>query len=277
MNKLLVAAFLICSLLAAKTGSCQSTLYRVGYRQDEAVSDKNGKPMSWQSSYFPPERFIDSVSRTYPPVPRDSLLKAIQTDTWRELEKNWAAAHTQVSARIDTFTLKWYSFYLYSLREPVLFNFPLKSEAYRFTWFRAFRPPITIKIERHKRKIWLTTKVLKAFPREPGFRYSDDQGRIHVQDSVVSVPFRKNIRKKISHKTFEQFEDFLAKSELLSVSPLGLRNGNTIGSDGSNWIMEIHRSEGYYFVARWEPNQAHPLRKIGEYLIRLSDYNDKKD
>ena len=276
MNTLFTST-IICiftSIFFPLAGLSQSSPYKINYRHDQTISDKNGKPISYKSAYFPADKFIDSSARSIP-MPRDSLNKAIQAGTWRELENRWASLPKKITTRPDTFKLRWFSFYLNCLQEPILFNYPLRKDIYRLSWMRAFRPPVVIKLEGRKRKIWVITKVLRDNPQLPGQTYFDREGRTQVSDTLTKVPFRKNNRKKVPGKQYKQFLQLLTETNVLATSPLGLRYD--IGSDGSSWILESHRSEGYYFVTRWEPASSHPLRKIGEFLINLSDYNDKRD
>ncbi|MBN2729687.1 MAG: hypothetical protein JXR53_10725 [Bacteroidales bacterium] len=41
----------------------------------------------------------------------------------------------------DTFINNWYSYHLFAMLEPVIYNDSSKNEVYRFTWLRTFHPP----------------------------------------------------------------------------------------------------------------------------------------
>jgi hypothetical protein len=180
----------------------------------------------------------------------------------------------RIITRVDTFKLKWFSYYLYKLKEPVLSNYPLGKEVYRLTWLRSFHPPVVIRMEKERNRVRLTTKILSRSPEFPGHRYADQDGSIHLADTSTAIPFRRNKTRAIPKAVYNEYVRLLAEQRVLFISPLGFRD--SLGSDGSEWILETHRPDGYYFIVRWSPEQTDSVRALGEYLIDLSDANKEK-
>jgi hypothetical protein len=249
------------------------TDFRVPYRQDSTISDPLGKPAQSSTLYFPPEKFIDS-SYVWVLVPKERVTQSMFTDSNYAVLPDSLVLERQIRTRIDTFKLNWFSYYLNRLQEPVLYNYPLRKEVYRLTWLRSFHPPVVVRLEKEGAKIRIITKVLSRIPELPGYRYSDAQGNVRLSDTSSAVPFKINTAKNVSKQVYQEFIRLLTQERVLSLSPLGFRD--RIGTDGSNWILETHRPEGYFFITRWTPEPTEALRVVGDYLLNLSDAKDER-
>ncbi|GAB4056420.1 hypothetical protein [Spirosoma litoris] len=221
--------------------------------------------------YFPPEKFIDS-SLTRVRVPKDQVTESMRTDPNYYFLPGELVLASRVKTRIDTFKLNWFSYDLYKLREPVLSNFPLEKEVYRFTLLRSFHPPVVISLEKKGDKIRLYSKVARKMPEFPGRNYMSRNGKIHIADSTSQIPFKVNKSKRLSKATYDEFIQLMMSLKVLYSSPLGF--SKVLGTDGSELILETHRPDGYYFLVRWSPNLDQPIRIIGNYLLNLSDAHE---
>jgi hypothetical protein len=47
------------------------------------------------------------------------------------------------------------------------------------------------------------------------------------------------------------------------------------GTDGSEWIIEVYKDNQYHMVVRWTPDKGTAFRKIGEYLISISQIQNE--
>ncbi len=175
----------------------------------------------------------------------------------------------RVVSRIDTFKLNWFSYFLYKLQEPVLSNYPLGREVYRLTWIRSFHPPVVVRMEKDGNRIQLTTKILNRIPQLPGHRYSTRYGTIHLADTSTSIGFRKNTVRTIPKAVYNEYMRLFMEQKASFMSPLGIRY--SLVGDGSEWILEVHKSDGYQFIIRSSPKQKEALRTLGDYLLNLSD------
>ena len=100
------------------------------YPKDTLISDMTGKPKDSLTYYFPRKVFKDS---------------------------------SFISTNIDTFKLDWYSVNLSCFKAPILYNFYLNRDIFRFLWLRSFHDNVIITLERTKDKVILTTIRLIYF------------------------------------------------------------------------------------------------------------------
>ncbi|MFD2936659.1 hypothetical protein [Spirosoma flavum] len=242
--------------------------FKVSFTQSAAVSDESGTPKNSETWYFPAEKFIDS-SQVLTRVPKTQVNDSMRANPSYIFTSGDNVFQRKVKTRIDTFRLNWFSYYLYKLEEPVLYNYSLNKDVYRLTWIRSFHPPVVISLEKKGSKVRLFTKMLTKLPELPGHRYTSRNGTIHVADTSDRIPFKINTVRKLTKRDYQEFTHLISKLKALYISPLGFRN--SIGTDGSEWILETHRSDGYYFFVRWSPTGDQPLRILGDYLLDLSD------
>ena len=254
------------------SGNGQSP-FRVPYQQSSTISDQAGKPVNSATWYFPADRFIDST-RSSVGVPKEQVNDSMRTNLTYVFLPGGRVIERRIVTHVDTFKLKWFSYYLYKLQEPVLSNYPLDKEVYRLTWLRSFHPPVVVRMEKEGNRVRLITKILSQIPQLPGHRYADRDGTIHLTDTSIAIPFRRNTTRTIPKAIYDEYMRLLTEQKALFISPLGFRD--SLGSDGSEWILETHRPDGYYFIVRWSPKQREILRTLGDYLLDLSDAKKEK-
>jgi hypothetical protein len=186
-----------------------------------------------------------------------------------------------ISTGINTFMLDWFSSALYAAKEPVLYNYYLGHDIYRFLWLRSFHRPVIISLHKNKDQVWLIAKVLN---KQPDFL---DEVALYVKfvapDSANRDEHPKEIIKKadrkatividkeipLTKKDWKEFEGLLNKCSFWKSQPFIER----IGIDGSEWTIEAHLRNRYWFVNRWSPEDD--LRKAGEFLIRKSELKEE--
>jgi hypothetical protein len=47
------------------------------------------------------------------------------------------------------------------------------------------------------------------------------------------------------------------------------------GADGSDWIIEVYKEYTYHMVVRWTPEKGTAFRRIGEYLLSISQIKNE--
>jgi hypothetical protein len=182
---------------------------------------------------------------------------------------------------IDSFKLEWFSGSLLCFREPVLYNYYLGTEAYRFLWLRTFNRSVLITINKSK-KVSIRAKISESQPRTLTVIFSKGEwiARTHEKDIIklkmeypnsdsIIVP-RYNDRLfldttyYISMKQWDRFKHLLDSCNFWKSKP----TENKIGLDGAEWLLEGQSQNKYHFVNRWSPNDS--FERCCEYLIRLS-------
>lgn len=231
------------------------------YPRNKSISSATGVPIDSSTFYFP---------------------TSIQLDT------------NIINTGIDTFALNWFSSALFSAKEPILYNYYLGHDIYRFLWLRSFHRPVVISIHKDNDKFWLTTKELNKQPDfmiprvinkkikfiPPG---SFSKGELdttqleetekHNTESIINADRKAEIiliqTKNLSEKEWIDFEYLLNNCSFWTLKPCIVNNG----LDGSEWIIEAHLKNKYWFVDRWSPQDNY--RKAGEYLIKKCGLNER--
>jgi hypothetical protein len=154
----------------------------------------------------------------------------------------------------DTFANGSYSKQLRALNEPVVYTADSTVELYRFTWLRTFHNPVAIRVEKKSNQYIMTWKVCNgAGGYDPGELKTDRQ--IILNDSIW-VEFQKRI---------EQIDFWNLETNIES-----------IGYDGSEWILEGKKAGNYHVVERWTPREGSRFYECCEFLIKLTDLKIKK-
>ncbi len=240
-----------------------------GYYKDSTLTTLNGSLIDSTKLYFPERYFIN--------------------DKWAEL---YFKDTNETYLRSDW--LQYYSFNLKYFKAPVLYNYYLGHEMYRFLWLRFSQKPVLITLTKADRLIIINTKILNARPQQYTAIYNangkNQYDRYIIADKCIDslwkeypyadsiVPPINNIKFSID-TTYEIAEDdwkfFLKLIDLCSFweqEPL-IGWG---GCDGDQWVLEGQTYDKYHFVSRWEP-EGH-FKHCCEYLIALSklDLNKMK-
>lgn len=234
---------LLSILLSLFIISCHQQTEKGNYAENPALSDKQGHPHDSLTFYFPTT------------IKKDSL---------------------EVKNEMNTFVLNWYSSALYAAKEPILFNYYLGHDMYRFLWLRSFDRPVVFTLHRDGREVWLTTKVLNKQPNFDDITYvsiGEMGDKELVTDSVVKADRKAslviNTSKKLSKKDWNNFTALLDKCSFWTTKPYSERGG----FDGSEWIIEGHLKSKYWFVSKWSPKDN--FRELGLFLINKSELKER--
>jgi hypothetical protein len=152
--------------------------------------------------------------------------------------------------KLDSFKARWYSEQLTVLDEPsLLFEAKQDSTAqsYRFLWLRSFHRPIAVRVLIHSDGSgMLITKMLD------GSR-AHKSGKLVINKTESLSPDRvKNLREEIDR---------------LGFWTLQVRDPNTAGRDGAQWVIEGIDRGTYHLIDRRSPEKG-PVRELGLYFIR---------
>lgn len=179
------------------------------------------------------------------PLPIDSAAFYFET------KPNWK--DTTINA-VDSFVNSWYSKMLFALHEPVLKNYRGDKEIYRFTWLRTFNHPVSVRLEKQGDIVKLFSKVCDgAGGYEPG--------KI-IFDTTINL-------------TEKQVDTTNFKLDNAKFWTLQTESRENIGTDGSEWIVEVFNNNKYHMVVRWTPEKGTAFRTIGEYLISVSQIQNE--
>lgn len=153
------------------------------------------------------------------------------------------------SPESDHFKNRWYSDQLAAMEEPVIL--PMKDVVvYRFTWLRSFHRPVAVRVTSdHGRASFSAVELSGAGGYDPG----------HVS------------RRTAGRLTEQQFETIRALMDAKGFWTMSSYE-ESLGRDGSEWIVEGSREGRYRVVTRWTP-AAGPIREIGERFLALPGWS----
>ena len=241
-----LALFIFCLAIL----SCSQAPSQLNYSQDALISDSQGHPIDSDTYYFPT------------PV------------NTKEDE----------AAYFWNFDQRWFSVTLYAAKEPVLSNFYLGYDVYRFLWLRSFHKPTTISLHNDGARVWLVTKQLDRQPEflkavlptvmfDPPQNGNNKHRKLEPADSLENEfvvlgdrteKIFKEDEKELSLSDWDEFQRMLLNYHFWLLTPFQ----DATGIDGSRWTIEAHLSPGYWYVSRWSPDGE--FKSIGEWLIRKS-------
>lgn len=118
------------------------------YPKNNNISDTKGVASNIGCIYFPPNMFMDTVTRGYI---RD-IRKVKTIPLGGKLNKDSVEFYDSTYIHVDTISLNGFSKFLYSSNEPILCNYYLGEVMYRLTWLRSFHPDIVIRIVKQKKR-----------------------------------------------------------------------------------------------------------------------------
>jgi len=227
------------------------------YPQDSIISDRNGFPRDSFPDYFP-----DSIRY----VVKDSILfskDSLEIPYWKLKED-------------DDFIFNriWFSSCLYAAKEPILYNYYLGYDRYRLLWIRSFHLPIIITFSKQGRRAFLEIKKLSKHPQfiEGHIIGSFDEESGFVVDSIMkidwSADFLINEIKEVPTVEWNKFRNLLESVDFYRRIPVG----GSLGLDGSQWTIEVHHKNKYWFGNRWSGSY---VRECGKFLVELSGLNEE--
>jgi len=233
----------------------------IDYYQDSLISDKSGYLIDSTKYFFPATYMQDSTS---------VYLRGL-----------------------DTFKLKWYSADLRCFKEPILYNYYLGCEVFRFLWLRSFNRPVLITVK-HDKSISVTTKILETIPdfltriylpehsSIPHHRgigsFSDNLENLKAEfpnaDSIVLPRYNFSTVLDTTYTIQKSQWDILLTlvndCDFWEMMPCKTE----LGLDGAHWILEAQTEDKYQFVERWSPRDS--FSDCCKYIISLSAAKDEE-
>jgi len=230
--------------------SQQISVDRKLYENPSIKVDENNVPLDSSQFYFPvhffPEftyydEYIDSstvlVSEfTFPDLNDYSVIDTFRT--YSQVKPN----------QYDTGQIKWFSEFLFALKEPLLFNTSTLSETYRFTWLRTFHHPVVIRLEKIDNEYWVYWKVGSG----AGGYYPGE--------------IKKNKKRKVKKQDWDEFMELLSILDYWNVQ----KKGGLPSSDGARWILEGSTPQKYKEMDAKSPKSSNPFYNVCNYLIELT-------
>lgn len=177
-------------------------------------------------------------------------------------------AYNATTSKIDKM---WYSRYLFEFDEPILYNYYLDGFIVRLTYLRSFDNPILITLKGTKDSTLIQYKILD---RQIGTDIyvellNGNYSVISKDTKMTNIKINKQFR--IDNSTINALDSLIKKTNIFKQDP----RIKVIGNDGSDWLLEIHSTSGYYYMYRWSPEKESGLRQIADYLIFLSKIDEK--
>lgn len=169
---------------------------------------------------------------------------------WRERTRKPQVSQSEVQELGDS-EGKYFEANMARLGEPSLMK-PLADviEAYRFTWFRAFLPPIAVRVARTATGAFLIVREAKGDEEHPS-QDSDD----------------KEVR-MLSAQQWTCLELLVQAAQFWKLPTV--EGGPS--PDGQEWLFEGAKGSKYHVVNRWDPLGRKSLVKytrLAWYLMRL--------
>jgi len=203
------------------------------------------------------EKFVDSTIKVdslnvptdlnQPYFPKE-MFPEVSTDWIKENDSSYTIKTKTIEGTYDEFVVNWYSKHLHAMKEPLLFNRKIDKEIYRFTWLRTFDKPMTFRFEKRNDSFIFYWKVLNgAGGYEPG--------EIEIERLKI-----------LTKKEWNEFTQLVGKADFWNMD-LGR---SSIGTDGSEWIMEGVNQTDYRVVSVWSPSNGN-FYKACDYLISLTN------
>jgi len=264
-------------LLPLLLAACSSpAVIQSPYPQNPAVSDGQGHPRDSTTFYFPAADSL--VLPVYKRTATNSKLELIPVP----------------GPLYCTSELVFSSYCLTYFEAPVLSNYYLKTDIYRFFWNRSFARPVLLTLQHKGDILNIRTQILD---KEPGFtEYSlptssianptpEEKGQLQalndklLADSVWLQKARLGKRRAaiikseetvtpVTQAQWQQFQHLLAQCKFEQLHPCG--TGILTSTDGNYWLLESHQASGYYMVLRRSPIKKDRFRQACEYLLDLS-------
>jgi hypothetical protein len=253
---------------------------------DSAISSIDGKPLDSLSFYFPKKLFVDSIR--YFVYDKDTVdFKSNQNlDTlikYRKLIKEKVQVLDTLRIEAVTFFAEPWSFALFKMKEPILYNYDLHKEIYRLIIDQSFNKFLVIHIEKNNDSIFVTTKGLNRRVGYPFIKYEGltviyeakgakkisqkEKDRIQYRDDSIARIYNNTdyfidllISRKITEQQWSELQSKLEKISFWNSYPKTC--GSCMQIDGSRWVLEGQSKIGY---------------QIHEVVDPFDKYDDKNE
>lgn len=236
---------------------------------DKSVSDNFGNPLDSNVYYFQEATFFDLFEYTLDKKTGNKYGNIQDIKSFSDSEK---IPLDQLVVQYDTIRskleLEFLSYFLYKLKEPVLYNTFLNKEIYRLTYMGSFGPTLTVSLIKDRNKIFLHTKSTND-PLYARFKLRclpDEIDSSTMLKWPTQFKFEINETTKLSKKDYNKFMALINDTKINCMSPHGIVKPYL---DGATWIFESHSSKGYHYAIR-NSYSNDTLRILGDFLLDLS-------
>ncbi|WP_354577054.1 hypothetical protein [Hymenobacter sp. UYP22] len=255
----MLRALLLVLLLAACSSPADN---QSAYPQNPAISDAQGYPRDSSTLYFPAadSSYIDSITAHTTSTPPHELLLA--------------------------------SCNLWHFGAPVLSNYYLGANRYRFLWLRSFSRPVLLTLTQRATGAILRTQFLdkpacspqlsailfippgtsatqeRKLQQEFQKRQADpamQQARARVNRPPIQLVALETTH-PVSPAQWGRFAQLLQNSAFQQLPTYE----ESMTLDGAYWLLEAHKASGYHAVFRHSPEKQDNFRRACEYLLDLS-------
>ncbi|UOQ77215.1 hypothetical protein MUN84_00260 [Hymenobacter sp. 5516J-16] len=181
---------------------------------------------------------------------------------------------------------------LFFFKAPVLSNYYLGNDTYRFLWLRSFHRPVLLTLTQQAGGAMLRTQFLTKSATAPRLEQilfvpptasQAETARLQQEfdakrkDPKVQRELAEHNRPaeplpqletihSITPRQWQQVEQLLATSSFQQLPPCE----SSTATDGAYWVFESHQANGYHMVFRHSPDKRDEFRKACEYLLELS-------
>ncbi len=282
---MLILAFMLLKLTAFGQAN-----HIIPFANNPKVSDKSGKAKDATTLYLPLDYYRDTIHTVMykgasPRVnnPHD-ISRRLHADCQYATLEAFAATEKvpleyirdTVYSEVNTYAAAQYSDYLYKMSEPVLHNYELKTDVYRFTWFRSQDNPVAIRIQKTSAGAIIYVKMLDKKILCPNC-FGIDEREVTEKTAVIDL---KPI--SISNKAYKDFQKFIRKNKVQAAPHLS-RKGCKKSNGDSEWLFEMQTDNGYYFMTRTSPGpdetgniQDNFMYGLGKLMIDMAGLQNEK-
>jgi len=245
------------------------------FAEDKSISDNFGNPVDSNVYYFQEATFFDLIEYI---LDKKTGYKYSSIHDIKSFSESVKIPLDQLVVGYDTLRykpeLEFFSYFLYKLKEPVLYNFYLGKEIYRLTYLGSFGPTLTISLIKDHRKIFLKTKTtIDPLYARFKLRYIPDEiDSSYISKWPTQFNFKINETTRLTRKDYDNLVGLINKTKINCISSHGKRVPML---DGATWIFESHSNKGYHYVIR-HSNSNDTLRILGDFLLDLSPAKSEK-
>ena len=163
------------------------------------------------------------------------------------------------SDRADSIIRQWCSSILYSIHEPVLYNYSGEGESIRFVWLRPFGKPVSVRLNHFNDTAFAIIKVLEKKTAEKG-----DQSVI--MDTLIMLDKEK----------WQESLTSLENNAFWNTKPADTASGAI--KDCTVWFLESRVNNKYNFINRCDDGSfsskefnvlAKKMLELGESFVNM--------
>lgn len=149
---------------------------------------------------------------------------------------------------------RWAHLILYTVEEPVLYNFYLERDIYRWICARSLHSKFVMTLNKEQNEIWIEVKVIDI---------ANEKGSFFLMYNK-----EKSFKKNLSLKDWLEFDD-----KFRNTLPFSYIAEYHTQIDGSVWWIEVHKKDYYGLIKEQSPSGM--VFDFGRHLNALSDLKEE--